>query len=185
RDANLGDEERGEILDVIANQGHEIATIVDDLLTASRVEIGRLNMVEELVALRDEVKAVIEPMEAPIPCDGDDDVTALADPARVRQIIRNLVNNARKYGGPQIRVVVRTYSSTAILEVRDSGGPLPAHEREAIFERYYRARQTPGVAGSVGLGLSVSRTLARNMGGELAYDHDGTESIFRLTLRAA
>jgi signal transduction histidine kinase len=54
-------------------------------------------------------------------------------------------------------------------------------EREAIFERYYRARQKPGLTASVGLGLTVSRELARIMGGDVTYHHDG-ESVFTVTL---
>ena len=69
----------------------------------------------------------------------------------------------------------------SVCEVRDHGDPIPPDEAEKIFGRYYRARQTPGVTASVGLGLTVSRELARLMGGDLTYHHDG-ESVFTLAL---
>lgn len=184
RASAMADDERDDLLRVITEQGHEIATIVDDLLTAARVEADGLAFAEEIVALRDEAKTVVEPFAFPIPITGNDDLTCVADPTRVRQIIRNLVSNAEKYGGRTIRIQLRRYASTAIVEVRDNGPALPSSEREAIFDRYYRARQTPGMTGSVGLGLHVSRMLARGMGGDLTYDHDGSEAIFRLTLPA-
>ena len=68
------------------------------------------------------------------------------------------------------------------LQVRDDGSALPEQLRGTIFEPYFRARQRTGVPGSVGLGLTVSRQLAHHMGGDLTYDHDGSETIFTLTL---
>ena len=61
---------------------------------------------------------------------------------------------------------------------RDGASEDPPH----IFDRYYRARQVPGVTASVGLGLTLSRELARRMGGDLYYHHDGGEAVFRLEL---
>jgi two-component system, OmpR family, sensor histidine kinase KdpD len=107
--------------------------------------------------------------------------TVYADSGRVRQIVRNLLVNARRYGSAPIRVVVFGNGDEVIVEVRDHGDPIPADEVDRIFERYYRARQTPGVTASVGVGLTVSRELARLMGGDLTYHHDG-ESVFTLSL---
>ena len=66
--------------------------------------------------------------------------------------------------------------------MRDDGEPLSLSGRTEIFEPYTRAAERTGVTASVGLGLTVSRRLARHMGGDLAYDHDGHETIFTLTL---
>ena len=111
--------------------------------------------------------------------------TVTADSGRVRQIMRNLLVNARRYGVSPIRVIVRDAGDAVKVEVRDRGEPIPLDERQAIFDRYYRSRQMPGVTSSVGLGLTVSRELARIMGGDVNYDHDGTESVFTLTLPQA
>ena len=66
--------------------------------------------------------------------------------------------------------------------MRDNGEPLSVSGRSEIFEPYTRAEQRPGVTASVGLGLTVSRRLARHMGGDLVYAHAGDETIFTLTL---
>jgi signal transduction histidine kinase len=107
--------------------------------------------------------------------------TVMADSGRVRQIIRNLLVNAKRYGVAPVRVIVRNDEGVVRVEIRDHGEPIPMDERDLIFQRYYRARQTPGVTASVGLGLTVSRELAQIMGGDLTYDHDG-ESVFTLSL---
>ena len=180
-------EEARELLRMVADQSIEVATIVEDLLVAARAESGSLKISLEPVDLHLEVKATLRGLEIEqeVDCHTVGVVASvLADSRRVRQILRNLLVNARRYGIAPIRVVVRNAGDHVRVEVRDSGEPIPRHEREAIFERYYRARQTPGVTASVGLGLTVSRELARIMGGQLSYDHDG-ESVFTLTLPRA
>ena len=83
-----------------------------------------------------------------------------------------------------MRVVVRAGDSIAAVEVRDTGTPLTTEESEEIFSRYYRNQQTPGVTASVGLGLTVSQELARLMGGDITYHHDG-EAVFTVRLPVA
>jgi signal transduction histidine kinase len=68
------------------------------------------------------------------------------------------------------------------VSVIDDGPGVAAEDRERIFEAYQRARQAPGLPGSVGLGLSVSRQLALLMEGDLTYRHEAGESIFELSL---
>ena len=177
-------EEARELLKMVLDQSLEVATIVEDLLVAARAESGSLKVTMEPVDLHLEAKTTLRGLEI------EEDVdchtmgliaTVMADSGRVRQILRNLLVNAKRYGTAPIRIVVRNDGDLVAIEVRDRGEPIPAGEREAIFERYYRARQIPGVTASTGLGLTVSRELARIMGGELTYHHDG-ESVFTLRL---
>lgn len=178
-------EEARDLLRMVADQSIEVATIVEDLLVAARAESGSLKVSSEPVDLHLEAKTTLRGLEIEeeVDCHTMGVVsTVTADSGRVRQIMRNLLVNARRYGTSPIRVIVRDAGDHVNVEVRDRGEAIPMEERQAIFERYYRARQTPGVTASVGLGLTVSRELARIMGGELTYDHDGTESVFTLTL---
>jgi signal transduction histidine kinase len=181
----FGIEEIRELVALIATEGREVSTIVEDLLIAAQAETGNLRLQSErfdVVALAQDVhRAVTEPTQISIFVT-DQPVWAMADPMRTRQIIRNLVVNAERYGGSAVRICVAVTSTAAVIEVRDNGDPLPFKEREAIFDRYYRSRQKPGLTASVGLGLTVSRQLARSMGGDLIYAHDGEEAIFELTL---
>jgi signal transduction histidine kinase len=104
-----------------------------------------------------------------------------ADPIRVRQILRNLITNAIRYGGPNVHVAMTSTTGAHVVEVIDDGPGIPAEDHERIFEAYERAHATAGTPGSVGLGLTVSRTLAQLMGGSLTYHFDG-RSRFRLEL---
>lgn len=90
-------------------------------------------------------------------------VRAEGDPHRVRQIVRNLISNALHYGGDAIRVEVSSDTTTAKVLVCDNGSPIPRRDRERIFEHCRRAHNVPGLAGSLGLGLAISRQLARRM----------------------
>ena len=68
------------------------------------------------------------------------------------------------------------------LRVIDDGDGIPEADRERVFEPYERAHHDPGRTESVGLGLAVSRTLARHMGGELSYEYKDESSRFLLRL---
>jgi signal transduction histidine kinase len=72
-----------------------------------------------------------------------------------------------------------------IVSVEDNGPPLSNEALETIFSAFGRAHDRPGQTDSVGLGLTVSRQLARMMGGEITYHHDGRWGSFRLSLPMA
>mgnify|MGYP001546301716 CR=1 FL=1 len=181
---DFGRDEAQDLLTMIAEQSGEVATIVEDLLVAARAETGSLLVAHEPVDLHLEAKTTLRGLdiEQEIDCHTIGIVpTVFGESGRIRQILRNLLVNARRYGAQPISVVVFENGDKVKLEVRDRGNPIPGDERECIFDRYYRARQTPGVTASAGLGLTVSRELARLMGGDLTYHHDG-ESVFTLIL---
>ena len=69
-----------------------------------------------------------------------------------------------------------------LIRVRDDGAGIPARDREKIFEPYHRAHRFEGQPASVGLGLTVSRQLARLMGGDLNYTYADGHSVFMLSL---
>ncbi len=178
-------EEIGELLDLVARQSREVAYIVEDLLVGARADIGTVSVQSTDFELGPLVEDIVKGSPALITMVADDRrVIAHGDPVRVRQIIRNLVSNAERYGGGERRASMYPVGDMVCFEMRDLGAPLGADDRGRIFEPYQRAHERPGVPESVGLGLSVSRQLARLMGGDLIYDHDG-EAVFRFTLPAA
>ena len=180
--------ETSELVELIAAQGEEVAAIVEDLLVAAKATSGTLEVDAAPVDVVREIEDVLKGMklERKVPLESEGSVpAAYADAVRLRQIVRNLLVNAQRYGGPRKRMSVDSRDGMVCIEVRDSGQALPDDEREAIFDRYYRARQVPGVTASVGLGLTLSRELARRMGGDLYYHHDGGEAVFRLEVPVA
>lgn len=181
----IDEAERAELIGLVADQSIEVSRIVEDLLIIARSDAGNLLVEFQPLNLAEETQRVVRALDPALPIELCGPAIVVADPQRVRQIIRNLITNARRYGGPNIRVVVGEKDSRSIVEVRDDGEPLPRESRTTVFEPYGRAERGERLSASVGLGLTVSRRLARHMGGDLTYDHDGQEAIFTLTLAAA
>ena len=181
----LDSAQRHDILGEIADQGYELANIVEDLLIAARAEIGDLQVSRVSVNLREQAAQVLESMRdhetASIEVAGPGQ-HAMADPHRVRQVLRNLLTNAIRYGGSRISIRVgEPEDGLAWIAVCDDGVGIPEDARSEIFDPYTRAHERPGVTESFGLGLAISRDLARLMGGDLVYARtDCTE--FRLSL---
>jgi signal transduction histidine kinase len=103
----------------------------------------------------------------------------------VRQVLRNLVSNALKYGGTNVTVRVGYESDVAFVRVEDDGEGVEPEERETIFEPYRRAHDAPGLTASMGLGLAISRQLARLMGGDLTYTRESSLTVFTLSMPKA
>jgi len=183
---DLSSEERAAMIRSIVDEGLDLSNIVEDLLTVAKAEAGTLTVVQVPVDLRAQAAQVCESLR-------EEDATRVtiqgsaprvqADPGRVRQILRNLVSNALRYGGDT--VVVRVLDDgIPRIQVVDNGPGVRLEDRVRIFESYQKAHDAPGVAGSVGLGLAISRTLARLMGGDLTYDYQDDDSIFQLSFGA-
>jgi len=185
----LSEDEHTELLGTIVRQAADLTNIVDDLLVSAKNDMGALHLTLVPVTLRAQAAQALEDFEKDqvghISVTGEP-ARATGDPSRVRQIIRNLISNALRYGGAEIRIEVSSNDdATAKVLVHDNGSPIPRADRELIFEQYQRASNVVGPAESLGLGLSISRKLARHMGGDLTYRHESGESIFELSLPRA
>jgi PAS domain S-box-containing protein len=166
-------DETTELTQLIAEQSSEVSSIVEDLLTAARAEAGVLTVVDGSVELKTCVEESLRTISADfrqgIVLSGQP-IWVRADGVRLRQIVRNLLTNARRYGGPRVEVECRLQGRFGVIEVRDDGKEIPADEGARMFEAYGR-RHRHGSPESVGLGLTVSRQLARLMGGDVEYLH--------------
>ncbi len=181
--------EQVEMIDDIVAQATALANIVDDLLVAARAETGQLHVSREAVDLRAEVAAVVENLgrqshTAHIRLCGSG-VYALGDPARVRQILRNVISNALRYGGDAVQVVLSVHSDQCCVVVADNGTGIPEDQRELVFAAYERADPAKGLTPAIGLGLTVARALARLMDGDLVYKYENGQSLFDLSLPLA
>ncbi|HEX9977604.1 MAG TPA: HAMP domain-containing sensor histidine kinase, partial [Acidimicrobiia bacterium] len=189
-DENIGEEERMGMLLTIADQAADLSNIVEDLLVGARAELGqlgvaseKLDVLEQIDQLRCTFGSVLPPIDAVEAPSGS--LWAVGDPARVRQILRNLLSNAARYGGPRVKVTVTGEDHEVRVAVCDDGPALASEVATRVFDRYFRERDDPDQPGSVGIGLTISRDLARLMGGDLTYRHDGSWCRFELTLPAA
>ena len=189
RAGNVGDEEAREFQVLIADQARELSLLVDDLLIAARLDSDTLTLRPGVVHLRREVDHVLAPWlsesSREVSVFADPDAAAWADPGRVRQVLRNLVSNAIRYGADPIEVHVTAQDSQITVAVVDHGAGIPESARERMFQPYSTFAATEGLTASVGLGLHVSRDLALRMGGALDYRRQEGVTTFELILPAA
>jgi signal transduction histidine kinase len=180
-----GDEQKLELASLISEQGFEMANIIEDLLVAGRMEIDAVSVVLEEVDLFDQIELAMRGVNGASQVMVErQHVRALADPVRLRQIVRNLVTNALRYGGDNVVLTIEeTGSGYAVVSVGDNGVGIRAVDINRIFEPYQRAGDAPSTAGSVGIGLAVSRHLARKMGGDLVYRRKSGWTRFEFTLK--
>ncbi len=176
--------EREEMISTIVRQGRDLSEIVEDLLTRAQSEAKTLSVVAVPVQLAANVNQVLESWNVEersrVILAGS--AAAVGDPARVRQIVRNLLSNAFRYGGGRIDVAIGNGPGIAWLTVSDEGAGIPEEERERVFLPYYRVTGGQRAPGGLGLGLAISRELARLMGGDLTYRRVRNRSVFELTL---
>ncbi|MEX2654730.1 MAG: ATP-binding protein [Acidimicrobiia bacterium] len=182
--AAYSDDERKEFQQLIAHHSSELAHLIDDLLVWARADIGEVQVRPAVIDLGVCVAECLESMPGvDIALDRASETTyAFADSSRVRQIVRNLLTNAVRYGGSDARVVVTPDGSRAVIEVSDDGPEIPDDLHESIFAPYAKSEMSESMPGSIGLGLTVSRTLARLQDGELEFLRVGERNIFRVTL---
>lgn len=175
------------------NQRHLLG-LINSVLNFARLDAGRvmydLANVPLAAALR-AVESLIEPQlrERALayhlaPCDVA--VTVRADNEKLQQILLNLLGNAAKFtaAGGRIELSCRVDGRQVHISVRDTGVGIPPEQFERIFEPFVQGnRAARGSKEGVGLGLAISRELARGMGGELVVDSEvGVGSTFTLTL---
>lgn len=175
-----------DLFETILSEGSDMAEIVDDLTATSRLSTNTLDLHLVEIDLLDEATRVVDhwdPTQAGGISVSGASAPALGDPARTRQVIRNLLSNARRYGGPTIEVRAGTQGAAATLTVADDGPPLSADVEANMFDLYFRGIAA-GLAPSMGIGLGLSRRLAEAMGGGLSFRRQGDRNTFTLSLPA-
>jgi signal transduction histidine kinase len=179
------DSERRDLAVLIARQAEDATWLLEDLLVAYRPDPEGLVIESEAFDLVKAAERVLEVVGQPITVTVEGDRTsAVADPRRTRQIVRNLVSNAIRYGGPNVSMRLRPAGDRIELAVCDDGGPISDDSVETIFKPFERGG-APDLPNSVGLGLAVARRLARLMEGDLVYRHESGFTCFVLSLPAA
>ena len=181
------DNSSSELLDLIINESGDLNRMVEDLLTTARLDAGALSYTFQSVNPRREIVEVAELMRRAGTSVSVDCAPALirADPVRLRQIIRNLLSNARKYGGPDIRATGFVEGRTYVCEVVDDGEGVPLEIADRLFQRFVHQGHDTAMRESVGLGLSIVHALAQGMGGSVSYQRSSGETHFAVRLPLA
>lgn len=177
----------GELNGIIVDQSADLNRMIDDLLVSARSDIGRLRFDSSRVAVHEEVRTVITEFRRCGKSIAVDCTPALvlADPLRLRQVLRNLVSNAVRHGGPVITLIGRPDGQEFSVAVGDNGPGVPAHVEARLFTRFIHSGDRPLITGSVGLGLAITRLLAEGMGGTVAHERRDDQTWFTVRLPAA
>lgn len=184
----------------IHRAGEHLLSIVNDILDLSRIEVGKLRAVPELLHLRSVLEAAVafmgikaRPRRVAISCKvTPPDMPVYADERRLTQILYNLLDNAIKYSpaGGEIRAIATSDGDMALVRVIDQGPGVPAADRERIFQPSRRpvpsacAEAAHGPTGT-GLGLPLSRQLVEMQGGRIRVEEPDPEqrgSVFSFCL---
>jgi PAS domain S-box-containing protein len=164
-----------EFLTIISDESDRLTNLVNNLLDLSRIEAGSLRLSREKCDIKETIhraakQAHLSPENA-FEMHLEPDMPKLyADPLRLESILRNLIENAVKYGGQNAKIDVEAcrQGKDVLFRVSDDGPGIPEKERQHIFESFYRvddslARLTTGA----GLGLAICQGLVRAHGGRI------------------
>ena len=195
REHELTDQTRHDLLDMIGAQSKRLADLVEEILLTGQLDSGSLRVVTEPFDPEELVWSVAAAARLRVGDDTTIDVSipavlpkVVGDPARTRQVLTNLMDNAIKYSphGGRMQLGVEAGDGYARFTVRDEGLGIPLGEQKRIFEKFYRLDpdHRRGIGGS-GLGLYISRELVRSMNGRIWVDSDpgkGATFTFELPL---
>lgn len=186
--------------DVIARQVQHLVRLVDDLLDVSRITRGKIRLKLEPIDLAAVVSNAVETSRpliegrrhrfvADMPTEA---IWVKADPARLAQVLANLLNNAAKYTeeGGSIRISVARDGGQAVVRVRDSGVGIPPEMLAGIFDLFTQVdRSLDRSQGGLGIGLTLVQRLVQMHGGSVEAQSDGpgqgSEFVVRLPMLTA
>jgi len=170
--------------EVIARQSRHMARLLDDLLDVSRITQGRIELRTQPVDLAAVVEQVVAGSRPLIEERGHEFVVTLppaplrlmADPARLEQVLANLLNNAAKYtpAGGRIAVSVRREGAEAVVRVRDTGAGISPELLPRVFDLFTQAERTLARSeGGLGIGLTMVKRLVEMHDGRVTAHSDG------------
>ena len=185
--------------ETIERQVEHMTRLIDDLLDVSRITRGKIELRQEAVVVSTLVARAVEAARPVIDERGhrltldlpDEPVTLNADPARLEQVLANLLNNAAKYTDVGGRIWLRAYvdAGQLVLSVKDNGAGLTPTMRDHVFDLFVQGPEVGAYArGGLGIGLTLVRRLVEMHGGTVEARSDGpgqgSEFIARLPIRS-
>lgn len=190
QDRQLGPEIR-ETLGSVLEEVERLAEIVESLFALSRLDAGemsaqwrRFDLAELAATTAEQMNLLATDKNISVACDSTAGVTVEGDPARLKQVIVNLLDNAIKYTAPggRVRLSVRREQGFAVLEVADDGIGIPAEALPHVFKRFFRVDTARSrEQGGAGLGLAIVKSICSAHGADIEVTSElGRGSTFRL-----
>jgi two-component system, OmpR family, phosphate regulon sensor histidine kinase PhoR len=192
-EAGPDESEKRELSALIQRQAAHMKELIDDLMDLAQIESGAVELKEETVAVASLLRETARDLAAEaarrhvnVAVAGDEDAVFFADRRRLRQIARNLLDNAIKFSPESSSVTLTAFREPGWtgFSVADSGPGIPRAERDKIFQRFYqidrsRSKTRPGS----GLGLAIVKHLVHLHGGTVEIDSEiGKGSRFKVRL---
>lgn len=178
-------------LNLINLELNKLNLLINDILDDSRVERGKLNMHFTTIDLNKLIQQVTKKMKLlykhhNIVYKQNKNLRVIADPARIEQVMINLISNAVKYSPIFTNIIIildKDHDGKAIISVRDEGQGIPKEKQELIFDRFYQVKEHSSKG--FGLGLYISREIIRAHKGKLWVDSKVEKgSTFYFTLQS-
>jgi two-component system phosphate regulon sensor histidine kinase PhoR len=182
-----------KFLQTIERNAERLKLLIEDLLTISELESGRVKLNLQTVPLRATVEKVLADFRAPASAkemnlvDQVPELRVRADPDRLEQVFCNLIDNSLKYGSAHGNITISaqpTEADQVQVSVKDDGPGIPPESLERIFERFYRVDKARSrEQGGTGLGLSIVKHIVQGHGGRVwAKSELGKGAAFFFTL---
>jgi signal transduction histidine kinase len=168
-----------ELSQVMGTETDRMRQLVEDLLLLAKADDTGIRMRRTDVDLDDLVAAEIQRLRSSAPeltVTGDvHPVRVVGDPARLSQVLRNLVDNAARAAHTTVRLTTAEQNGSAIITVEDDGDGIPEADRQRVFERFVRLDTSRSRAsGGSGLGLSIAQEIARAHNGTITLNSSST-----------
>ncbi len=173
---SLDDATRRQLLTIVVEQADRLTRIVDQILLTSRLDNEDVDVPADVSEAADVVADVLAALPEALRERVDVEPDVEVGEGRVRgggvlaaQVLGNVLDNALKYSGTRVRLGIARDGDVVRFSVADEGPGIPAHERERVFEKFYRLDpgQQRGVGGT-GLGLYIARHLTERLGGRVS-----------------
>lgn len=173
-----------DLRDIMARQVEQLVRLIDDLMDISRIGRGKVTLNKQFIDVKSIIDAAVESSQPLIDENGQelivstpsDEICVNADPARLTQVLSNLLNNASKYSGADCKIELTTTidNDQVVISVRDNGSGIAPEKLGDIFEMFLQVGNSVerGSAG-LGIGLTLVKTLVELHGGTVKVHSDG------------
>lgn len=193
KDVRFDDETRAGFINIISRETERMTRLINDILDLSRIEAGRLDLKPTYVDLPELIRRVVARMEPQargrrVVLDLPPGLPpVLAEPAKLEQVMLNLLGNALKYSpdGGDVDIMVKPLKEKCVVSVTDQGIGIPPEHLPYIFDKYHRASTSGDIRGA-GLGLFVTKSIVEAHGGRVwAESSEGTGTTMLFTMPMA
>ncbi len=194
-DRDLPDEERQRFVGIINEESLRLTRLLDEILDMSRLESGSIELEMESLDAETIIDGALNALDGIIRkknitisrySEANEIPQIMVNEDRCLQVLINLLSNAIKYNTskqPKITIRCHTTNSQLYIDIADNGGGVSRDDADTVFDKFSRGKRGSLDQGA-GLGLAISRTIARHMGGDLTLEfNDDDSSFFRLRAR--